>query len=257
MTIGDIFRAVTNDPTIAPTIVLVLAFVAAGCMESRRVWVSQAAHEGRWIVNLGLAVVNYGIIGGAAQVLLTSCLDAWFVPASTFWPNGLFGGVCAFLILDLLRYWLHRLFHAAPILWQLHAFHHSDRDVDVTTTFRHNPVEFALLSAIIVTGQAVLGISAADSVGYVVAANTLSVIGHANLQLPRSLESAVSFIVLTPHFHAVHHSVDPAQHHKNFGSVLTIWDQMFGTFSSLQSVRTNRIIFGLARSVSFASKGQT
>ena len=51
-----------------------------------------------------------------------------------------------FLLLDLLRYFVHRYEHAVPFLWRFHGLHHSDPDVDVTTSVRHHPIEYVLAS---------------------------------------------------------------------------------------------------------------
>jgi sterol desaturase/sphingolipid hydroxylase (fatty acid hydroxylase superfamily) len=52
------------------------------------------------------------------------------------------------VLLDFFAYWNHRLMHALPPLWRLHALHHSDSDLDVTTTIRHHPVEVLAQSAL-------------------------------------------------------------------------------------------------------------
>jgi sterol desaturase/sphingolipid hydroxylase (fatty acid hydroxylase superfamily) len=36
-------------------------------------------------------------------------------------------------------------------------------------------------------------------------------------------------ILVTPRFHSFHHSADPRHYNKNFGSLLSIWDHIFGT----------------------------
>ena len=53
-----------------------------------------------------------------------------------------------FLLLDLLRYAVHRCEHAVPLFWRFHALHHSDPDVDVTTAVRHHPIEYVPCSAV-------------------------------------------------------------------------------------------------------------
>ena len=48
------------------------------------------------------------------------------------------------VVLDLVIYAQHVLFHAVPALWRLHRMHHADLDVDVTTGSRFHPVEIVL-----------------------------------------------------------------------------------------------------------------
>src|SRR5262249_30430885 len=64
------------------------------------------------------------------------------------WPRGLFGAVTAFLLLDLTSWCVHRLQHAIPLAWRFHAVHHSEIDLDWTTSVRHHPIEFLISSGV-------------------------------------------------------------------------------------------------------------
>ena len=66
-----------------------------------------------------------------------------------------------FLVLDLWRYWEHRFFHRIPWLWRMHLVHHSDTQIDVTTSERHHPLEFILGTVIMIGLIATLGLPAA------------------------------------------------------------------------------------------------
>jgi len=244
MTAKALLLSITNDPTVAPTVAIIVAFVVAGCLESRRSQLHTSAQHARWISNIMLAVINYGLIGFGMQTIFVAY--AQLVPAAfSIWTNSALGFIAAFLVMDLLHYWLHRMFHASSFLWRLHSVHHSDRDLDVSTTFRHHPIEFALLSGVIFTAQTVLAVSTVPTIAYAVIAGTLSVIGHANLRLPSAAAWTIGSVILTPDFHALHHSTDPKLHHRNFGSVLTIWDRMFGTYRAPESIPLRRIVFGI------------
>src|SRR5947209_14274611 len=88
---------------------------------------------GIWILNLILAAFVF-----APTNTFRPQLEAALGIALPSWPiaNGWVGFVAGFLLLDLLRYLVHRCKHAVPFLWRIHALHHSDPDVDVTTTVR-------------------------------------------------------------------------------------------------------------------------
>ncbi|HIP31091.1 MAG TPA: sterol desaturase family protein [Sulfurospirillum arcachonense] len=49
------------------------------------------------------------------------------------------------ILLDLIIYWQHRLFHKVDFLWKFHKVHHSDMDYDVTTALRFHPIEIIML----------------------------------------------------------------------------------------------------------------
>ena len=56
---------------------------------------------------------------------------------------------------------------------------------------------------------------------------------HADLPWPPGLERAASCLLVTPGLHRVHHSEDPRHHGANFGTVLSVWDRLFGTLLPL------------------------
>ena len=134
-----------------------------------------------------------------------------------------------FLLLDLWRYWEHRLFHRIPLLWRLHLVHHSDTEIDVTTSERHHPLEFLLGTAVMMALIAALGLPA-HAVGlYLLTATVVALYSHANLRLPAGMDRRLRQFIVTPSVHAVHHSDLQRQTDSNYGSVLTVWDRLFGT----------------------------
>ena len=66
--------------------------------------------------------------------------------------------VLGFLLRDLMIYAVHRTYHAVPLLWRLHALHHSDPDVDWSTAVRHHPAEYMLSAAVNWVAVLVIGI---------------------------------------------------------------------------------------------------
>ncbi|MGC9312783.1 MAG: sterol desaturase family protein, partial [Sediminispirochaetaceae bacterium] len=100
-----------------------------------------------------------------------------------------FPGWAAFLltilVLDLVIYWQHRLFHTVPLLSRVHRMHHTDRDIDTTTALRFHPLEI-FLSMIIKTGAVwILGAPAAAVLVFEIILNGTAMFNHANLFIPR------------------------------------------------------------------------
>ena len=148
-----------------------------------------------------------------------------------------------FLVLDLWRYWEHRFFHRIPWLWRVHLVHHSDTQIDVTTSERHHPLEYILGTVVMMGLIAALGLPAAAVGVYLLAATVVTLYSHANLRLEPSLDRLVRRLVVTPSQHAVHHSDLQPETDSNYGSVLTVWDRLFGTYVDPQDARIPR--FGL------------
>lgn len=140
---------------------------------------------------------------------------------------------CALLLIvdSFAAFWVHRMMHAAPLLWRVHRVHHADTVVDVSTSLRNHPLE--LLITVPVASLVVLLIGAPVSV--VLAVQTAGVAAaiwqHADIRLPRRLDRALARIVVTPRLHRLHHNPERAIHDSNFGESLTLWDWLFGTLN--------------------------
>ena len=154
-------------------------------------------------------------------------------------------GFVAFVVLsDFSRFLAHRALHTAW-LWPSHRFHHSVEQLDWYAGNRAAPLH-ALLFIVPTTGLAW-----ATEIGPVgVAVNGVLMIFwnqlmHANVRLPDRLQRAAEWVVTTPRYHHVHHSVDPGHAHANLGSILTIWDRLAGTALAPDRVSPSALVFGL------------
>src|SRR5438067_1299748 len=119
--------------------------------------------------------------------------------------------VLAFLLLDLLHYAVHRWQHAAPFLWRFHALHHSDPDVDVTTSVRHHPIEYLIAATIYWVAVLVLDIPTLVVMSHAVAVFAAASVTHGNIRLPEWLEWILQPVVITLEPHLIHHSVEYAE----------------------------------------------
>ncbi len=197
---------------------------------------------GIWLLNILLAAFTF-----APTETFRPQLGAVLGIALPAWPisNALLSFVAAFLLLDFLIYAVHRCQHAIPFLWRFHALHHSDPDVDVTTSVRHHPIEYVLAA-----GFYWLVILALDIPVVVVVVHALTVfaaaaVTHANTRLPEWLERLLQPVVITLDLHLVHHSLSYDEANSNFGAVLSVWDRLFGTYTRLPRAHLERIVFGV------------
>jgi sterol desaturase/sphingolipid hydroxylase (fatty acid hydroxylase superfamily) len=150
-----------------------------------------------------------------------------------------------FLLLDFGRYWLHRVFHAVPWLWRLHSLHHADSDLDVSTSFRHHPVEFVVGSGLFWLALVITGFPTDIAAAYLVCASILSCLQHGNTALPASLELVLQRVVVTPDMHRLHHSVVPDESNSNFGFLFSFWDRLFATHRQIPRRSHDIVQFGL------------
>lgn len=198
---------------------------------------------GFWIVNLVLAGVLFAPASAARprlEAVLGIHLPAWpLVDAGLTLAAG-------FLLLDLLRYALHRCEHAVPLFWRFHALHHSDPDVDVTTAVRHHPIEYIAASAVYWFALIVLDIPAGAALAHGLAVFGIAAVQHGNVRLPAGLERLLQPVLVTPDMHRIHHSIGADEANSNYGAVLSVWDRLFGTYRQITRAQHERIVFGVS-----------
>lgn len=189
---------------------------------------------GRWTNNLLLLVVDSAAVRLLVPLLavgaaLAAARHGW----GLFHQAGLPGWLAvplAILLLDLVIYVQHRVFHAVPLLWRLHMVHHADPDIDVTTGGRFHPLEILLSMLIKMAAVVVLGAPAAAVLLFEVLLNATSMFNHANLALPPLVDRTLRTVLVTPDMHRVHHSVRREETNSNFGFNVPWWDRLFGSY---------------------------
>ena len=197
---------------------------------------------GFWILNLVLAAFFLGPPGEARppfERLFGAHLPSWPI------ANAGLSLVAGFLLLDLLRYAVHRYEHAVPLLWRFHALHHSDPDVDVTTSVRHHPVEYLLASSVYWFAIILLDVPTIVVLSHGLAVFATAAGQHGNIRLPERLERWLQPVLVTVDMHRIHHSVVFEQANSNYGAVLSVWDRLFGTYTSISRAQHERIVFGV------------
>jgi len=136
----------------------------------------------------------------------------------------------AVVLLDLIIYLQHRLFHAVPVLWRFHRMHHVDLDFDVTTGLRFHPGEIVLSQLIKFAAIAGLGASPLAVLIFEVVLNVSSMFSHSNVHLQDALDRGLRRLIVTPDMHRVHHSCKRHEYNRNFGFNLSCWDRLLGTY---------------------------
>lgn len=149
------------------------------------------------------------------------------------------------MLLDLIGAWLiHLIEHKVKWMWKFHLVHHSDLHVDTTTANRHHPVEsvfravFTLL-AVAITGAPMYLVMMYQSISVV-----LSQFNHANISLPAWLDSSISWLIVSPDMHKVHHHYIQPLTDTNYGNVFAIWDRIFRTFAKSKKP-TEELTYGI------------
>ena len=135
------------------------------------------------------------------------------------------------LLLDMLIYWQHRLFHTVPMLWRFHKMHHADSHVDTTTGLRFHPVEIAMSLGIKAGAVVILGVPAIAIVIFEVALNGFALFNHANIRLPQKWDDRIGLVLITQRLHRIHHSQAKSESNSNYGFSVSWWDRLFNSFT--------------------------
>ncbi|WP_334029373.1 sterol desaturase family protein [Alteromonas sp. P256] len=138
--------------------------------------------------------------------------------------------VVGVLLLDVVIYWQHRLFHTIPLLWRIHKMHHADSHVDTTTGLRFHPIEIVISLGVKTAAVVAFGVPILAIVIFEVALNGFALFNHANIRLPQKWDDRLSTLIITQRLHRIHHSQAKEESNSNFGFSVSWWDKVFNSF---------------------------
>ncbi|MCR1795722.1 sterol desaturase family protein, partial [Leptospira sp. id769339] len=180
-----------------------------------------------WGLDIGYYLVNYGIKIIAIATLsylgnLTHSTIEWF---PTFLPYQV-QVILALLIIDFFLYWVHRISHMIPWMWNLHSIHHSsERLYFLNGEKRH------ALHQILEGGPGIL-VCFAIGVPSNVLSTTLAFLAvnmflqHTNLNYRAGFFKKIFCVA---ELHRWHHRQDYYDAQVNYGACFAIWDYIFRT----------------------------
>jgi sterol desaturase/sphingolipid hydroxylase (fatty acid hydroxylase superfamily) len=140
------------------------------------------------------------------------------------------------LLLDIYMYLWHRSMHRLPLAWRFHRVHHTDRSMNVSTAYRFHPIEIVSSSFPKLLLIWVLGITSNIVLIYELVFTAVVALHHSNVRLPTWLDRSLAYAIVTPNYHRIHHSQVVTETNANYGSVLTWWDRILGSYRDLAVV---------------------
>lgn len=162
-----------------------------------------------------------------------------WLPEMNIWIYTLVG----LLLLDFIgAYLVHLIEHKVKFLWRFHLIHHTDTWIDTTSANRHHPGESVIRFVFTVLGVLIVG----SPMWMVFLYQSLSVVfsqfNHANIPLPKKFDKILSYFIISPDMHKVHHHYKLPYTDSNYGNIFSIWDRIFGTYSYLER---DKIVYGV------------
>lgn len=162
-----------------------------------------------------------------------------WLPEMPVWAYALIG----VLLLDFIGAYLpHYVEHNVKPLWMIHLVHHTDHEVDTTTANRHHPLESIIRFSFTIFGVFIIGTPIAIVFLYQSLSLVATQFGHANIRLPKKIDKILSFIIVSPDMHKVHHHYILPYTDSNYGNIFSIWDRLLGTFMKFDR---EKIVYGV------------
>ena len=136
----------------------------------------------------------------------------------------------------------HYIEHKVKPLWMVHLVHHSDHNVHTTTAKRHHPLESVIRFTFTLLGVFIIG----APIGIVMLYQSMSLVAtqftHANIKLSKKVDKTLSYVLVSPDMHKVHHHYMLPYTDSNYGNIFSIWDRLLGTYMELDR---EKIIYGV------------
>jgi sterol desaturase/sphingolipid hydroxylase (fatty acid hydroxylase superfamily) len=138
------------------------------------------------------------------------------------------------LMFDAVNYALHRAQHGLGWWWQLHALHHSQRQMTMWSDNRNHLLDDVLKDSLFVLVALAVGIPPAQFVGVVAVTRLLESLSHTNVRLSFG---PLERVLVSPRFHRQHHAIGEGHESHgagslgghNFAVLFPVWDLIFGT----------------------------
>jgi len=187
------------------------------------------------------AVVAGGIATTTSWASYTTAEKLWAKRGRRHVGTGPAALASAILVWDFIYYWNHRFMHESRYMWAIHVVHHSSERYNLSTALRQ-PVADALGTFL---PQGVLCLAGFQP-SLISSARGINLIYQFWIHT-EAIGRLGPFekILNTPSHHRVHHGVNPQYIDRNHGSILILWDRLFGTFEP----EGEKVVYGLTRNI--------
>jgi sterol desaturase/sphingolipid hydroxylase (fatty acid hydroxylase superfamily) len=164
-------------------------------------------------------------MAGAFTILYDRLTGGYVLAFLPGWPLAvqIAAGV---LVYDFLQWFDHWVRHKVRAFWHFHSIHHSQREMNVFTDLRVHAAEYGISEAVAFIPLIALGMTPYAIMGVGALRWLYKRLIHANI---RTNFGPLKFVLVTPQFHRIHHSIERRHWDLNFGVVFNFWDRLAGT----------------------------
>jgi sterol desaturase/sphingolipid hydroxylase (fatty acid hydroxylase superfamily) len=189
----------------------------------------------RWVINFSMSLCNLIMVD---QFFVRILMGAGLFSGKFQWNlyerlqlNSFWRITLTILALDFLMYVFHRLNHAVPFLWRFHRVHHTDLDVDVSSSARFHFGEVTISAFLTYAFMLTLGATIWEVRIFQIIFVLMTQFGHSNIRLWHPLENFLWLFLVPPPMHRIHHSDLRRETDSNYGTIFSFWDRIFRTFT--------------------------
>ena len=211
-----------------------LAIIYDRISNKARVYRETGANIVIGIGNILLNLTSYGLI---------FIIALWITEQAAFTdiPINNWTWALAILAADFSYYWMHRIEHRVRLFWAIHSVHHSSTEFDLTTGLRLAWIE-SLFEWMFFVPMMLIGFDLIQTI-----VSILIVIAYQTWIHTKYIKKLgwLDSVFNTPSTHRVHHGSNSQYIDKNFGGILMIWDQLFGSYQAEQET----VIYGLTKNI--------
>ena len=134
----------------------------------------------------------------------------------------------AWVGVDFLYYWWHRMSHEVNFLWAAHVVHHQSEDYNLAVALRQS-VLTSWTTLPFYLPLSFVGVSL-PAFATAVSLSTLYQF-WIHTELVGKVKGPVDVVLNLPSHHRVHHAINPQYLDKNYGAISIVWDRLFGTYA--------------------------
>lgn len=149
--------------------------------------------------------------------------------------------IVAFLALDMMIYFWHRINHRFDFFWRFHKVHHFDQELDASTALRFHFGELFFSTLYRLPFLFLLGIKIEVLFWFEFFTTAMAIFHHSNINLPFLFEKILNKILVTPKMHEIHHSINSGEMRSNLGTIFAFWDRIFKSHIPITSTQRTEI----------------
>ncbi|MDB5449526.1 MAG: hypothetical protein JWQ52_654 [Phenylobacterium sp.] len=171
------------------------------------------------VVVSGLADLWTGL---GVKPIVTLAFTQWFAWAGVF--KGVLAALAVILVIDFVGYWFHRIQHRA--LWRFHAVHHAIEEMHAVGSYDH-PADIIFGFALVAVPLSLIPFGPGDQP---VALQLLLALQLKFIHSPVRVNfGPLRHLFVDNNYHRIHHSAEPRHVGRNYGTITSVWDRVFGT----------------------------